>query len=185
MSLLAAKTDQGLALVRGRARLRQCAPSPGADPDGPERPTRHATSRPACDRCVGSCRCRPRHRDASGRSGPRASAGSARNPKRSISSPSRRQQRFPLALLRGGRIGGAEWPTGAMRAFDWFLGENDLQTTLIDPDTGSCSDGLHPDRPNENKGAESALSYLLGLVEIRAVQARCCDRTESNPHPNW
>ena len=63
--------------------------------------------------------------------------------------------------------GGAEWPAGAMCAFDWFLGENDLQTTLIDPATGSCSDGLHPDRPNENKGAESALSYLLGLVEIR------------------
>ena len=63
--------------------------------------------------------------------------------------------------------GGAEWTVGAMRAFGWFLGENDLQTTLIDPETGSCSDGLHPDRPNENKGAESALSYLLGLVEIR------------------
>ena len=63
--------------------------------------------------------------------------------------------------------GGAEWPAGAMRAFGWFLGENDLQTALIDPETGSCSDGLHPDRRNENKGAESALSYLLGLVEIR------------------
>jgi hypothetical protein len=62
---------------------------------------------------------------------------------------------------------GTEWPAGAMRAFGWFLGENDLQTTLIDPDTGRCSDGLHPDRPNENKGAESVLSYLLGLVEIR------------------
>jgi hypothetical protein len=62
---------------------------------------------------------------------------------------------------------GAEWPAGAMRAFGWFLGENDLQTTMIDPNTGRCSDGLHPDRPNENKGAESVLSYLLGLVEIR------------------
>jgi glycosyltransferase involved in cell wall biosynthesis len=62
---------------------------------------------------------------------------------------------------------GAEWPEGAMRAFAWFLGENDLQTPLIDPDTGSCADGLHPDRPNENKGAESLLSYLLGLVAIR------------------
>jgi glycosyltransferase involved in cell wall biosynthesis len=62
---------------------------------------------------------------------------------------------------------GAEWPAGAMRALDWFLGGNDLQTALIDSATGSCSDGLHPDRPNENKGAESVLSYLLGLVEIR------------------
>ena len=54
----------------------------------------------------------------------------------------------------------------ALRAFEWFLGENDLQTALTDPETGSCSDGLHPDRANENKGAESVLSYLLGLVEI-------------------
>ena len=65
--------------------------------------------------------------------------------------------------------GGAEWPAEAMRAFGWFLGENDLRTTLIDPETGSCCDGLHPDRPNENKGAESTLSYLLGLAEIRQL----------------
>ncbi len=66
---------------------------------------------------------------------------------------------------------GAEWLAGATRAFGWFLGENDLQTALIDADTGSCSDGLHPDRPNENKGAESVLSYLLGQVEMRQFMA--------------
>ena len=72
------------------------------------------------------------------------------------------------ASLAAGRAeDGAEWPAAAMRAFGWFLGENDLQTLLTDPDTGRCSDGLHPDRPNENKGAESSLSYLLGLAEIR------------------
>jgi glycosyltransferase involved in cell wall biosynthesis len=65
----------------------------------------------------------------------------------------------------------AEWLAGAQCAFRWFLGENDLRTTLIDPATGSCSDGLHPDRPNANKGAESVLSYLLGLVEIRQFMA--------------
>ncbi len=61
----------------------------------------------------------------------------------------------------------AEWTAGAMRAFDWFLGGNDLQTSLVDPSCGGCMDGLHPDRPNENRGAESAVSYLLGLVEMR------------------
>jgi hypothetical protein len=72
----------------------------------------------------------------------------------------------------------AQWQAGAMRAFGWFLGENDLQTTLINLDTGSCSDGLHPDRPNENKGAESALSYLLSLVEIRQLKRiTAMDRT--------
>jgi glycosyltransferase involved in cell wall biosynthesis len=80
-----------------------------------------------------------------------------------------------------------EWSLGARRAFDWFLGENDLQTALIDPDTGSCSDGLHPDRPNENNGAESALSYLLGLVETRqfvattaAGQTKLASKSSSN-----
>ena len=73
--------------------------------------------------------------------------------------------------------GGAEWPIEALRAFQWFLGENDLQTALTDPETGSCQDGLHPDRPNENKGAESVLSYLLGLVEIRELKrATALDR---------
>jgi glycosyltransferase involved in cell wall biosynthesis len=65
---------------------------------------------------------------------------------------------------------GAEWPMEALRAFEWFLGENDLRTTLTDLDTGSCLDGLHPDRSNENKGAESVLSYLLSLVEIRQLK---------------
>jgi hypothetical protein len=61
----------------------------------------------------------------------------------------------------------AEWTAGAMRAFDWFLGGNDLQTSLVDSSSGGCLDGLHPDRANENRGAESAVSYLLGLVEMR------------------
>ena len=94
---------QGLALVRRRARIRQCAPSAGADPDRPDDSVRHLTSRPASDRCAGSCRFRRRHPDTSGQLGPRASAGSARNPKRSISSRSKRQRRFPPALRRGGR----------------------------------------------------------------------------------
>jgi glycosyltransferase involved in cell wall biosynthesis len=63
----------------------------------------------------------------------------------------------------------AQWTAGALRAFDWFLGGNDLQTSLVDINTGSCRDGLHPDRPNENRGAESVLSYLLGLAEMRQL----------------
>jgi len=60
-----------------------------------------------------------------------------------------------------------DWASDAMRAFNWFLGANDLHVSLVDVATGSCMDGLHPDRPNRNMGAESVLSYLLGLAEIR------------------
>ena len=77
----------------------------------------------------------------------------------------------------------AEWTAGAMCAFDWFVGGNDLQTSLIDPDTGGCLDGLHPDRPNENKGAESAVSYLLGLAEVRQF-ARAAEATLAS-HTSW
>ncbi|MGC1459561.1 MAG: glycosyltransferase family 4 protein [Steroidobacteraceae bacterium] len=59
------------------------------------------------------------------------------------------------------------WRVHAVRAFAWFLGKNDLFISLIDPETGSCCDGLHPDRANENQGGESVVSYLLGLAQIR------------------
>jgi hypothetical protein len=61
------------------------------------------------------------------------------------------------------------WAGEAKRAFRWFVGDNDLRTPLVDLDTGSCRDGLHADRPNENRGAESAVSYLLGLAEMRQL----------------
>jgi glycosyltransferase involved in cell wall biosynthesis len=65
--------------------------------------------------------------------------------------------------------GDAEWKALATRVFDWFLGSNDLSVALVDPHTGSCRDGLHPDRANENRGGESVLSYLLSLAEIRQL----------------
>ena len=61
------------------------------------------------------------------------------------------------------------WRADALRAFSWFLGRNDLSIPLVDVETGSCSDGLHPDRANENRGAESVLSWILALVEIREL----------------
>jgi len=64
-----------------------------------------------------------------------------------------------------------KWRIDANRAFAWFLGSNDLSVPLVDLSTGSCRDGLHPDRVNENRGAESTVSYLLGLAEMREVAA--------------
>ena len=66
--------------------------------------------------------------------------------------------------------GKGRWRKEAWTAFNWFLGDNDLQIALYDPTTGGCRDGLHPDRANENQGAESTLSFLMALLEMRTLE---------------
>jgi glycosyltransferase involved in cell wall biosynthesis len=74
------------------------------------------------------------------------------------------------ACLDARRItGDARWLLHARRAFDWFLGQNELQRPIYDPATGACHDGLHSDRVNANQGAESTLSFLLALFEMRSI----------------
>jgi glycosyltransferase involved in cell wall biosynthesis len=62
------------------------------------------------------------------------------------------------------------WYEQAQRAFDWFIGWNDLGLELYSPETGGCRDGLHVDRVNRNEGAESSLAFLLSLAETRLAQ---------------
>ena len=62
--------------------------------------------------------------------------------------------------------GDDRWHTRAWSAFNWFLGENDLQIALYDSTSGGCRDALHPERVNENQGAESTLAFLMALVEM-------------------
>jgi glycosyltransferase involved in cell wall biosynthesis len=65
----------------------------------------------------------------------------------------------------------SQWLDEALRVFGWFLGRNDLQLPLYDSVTGGCKDGLHPDRINENQGAESTLSFLMALLEMQTAKA--------------
>ena len=75
------------------------------------------------------------------------------------------------ACLQAHRMSGENiWLAEAWRAFRWFLGENDLQVPLYDATTGGCRDGLHPDRVNENQGAESTLSFLMALLEMQKTE---------------
>ena len=62
------------------------------------------------------------------------------------------------------------WYEQAQRAFDWFIGWNDLGLELYSPESGGCGDGLHVDRVNRNEGAESTLAFLLSLAEMRLAQ---------------
>jgi hypothetical protein len=62
------------------------------------------------------------------------------------------------------------WYEQAQRAFDWFLGWNDLGLELYSINTGGCRDALHVDRVNGNQGAESTLAFLLSLAEMKLMQ---------------
>ncbi len=69
-----------------------------------------------------------------------------------------------LAACRA--TGDAFWTSEAKRAFEWFLGRNDLGQALYDPTGGGCGDGLHEDRVNANQGAESSLAFQISLAEM-------------------
>jgi glycosyltransferase involved in cell wall biosynthesis len=86
------------------------------------------------------------------------------------------------ACLAAWRVDGdAEWKADAERAFAWFLGGNDLTLPLVDLETGSCRDGLHRDRANQNRGGESAVSYLLSLADMRQLARASGESAKRTP----
>jgi hypothetical protein len=74
------------------------------------------------------------------------------------------------ACLDAHRVTGeGRWLERARWAFQWFLGQNVRRAQVYDPRTGGCRDGIHGDRLNENQGAESTISFLSALAELRAA----------------
>jgi glycosyltransferase involved in cell wall biosynthesis len=52
------------------------------------------------------------------------------------------------------------------KSFMWFLGENDLRTSLYCYDTKGCCDGIESNGVNKNQGAESTLAYLISHLAL-------------------
>jgi glycosyltransferase involved in cell wall biosynthesis len=78
------------------------------------------------------------------------------------------------AALEAG--GGVRWAAEAERAYDWYLGANDLGVSLIG-EAGECYDGLTPAGPNRNQGAESVLSFQLATCAMQTlIRASCSPR---------
>ncbi len=61
------------------------------------------------------------------------------------------------------------WLDGLRLAWEWFLGNNDSGTAMIDAETGAGYDGLTPDGRNENRGAESTLAALSTFQQARRL----------------
>jgi hypothetical protein len=82
------------------------------------------------------------------------------------------------ACLDAQRVtGNTRWLEHARRAFQWFFGQNVLDRPVYDARTGGCRDGIHTDRMNENQGAESTLSFLTALAEMRAYDRLVAERS--------
>ena len=61
------------------------------------------------------------------------------------------------------------WVDEAMRAYRWYLGQNDLDLPLATAQDGGCFDGLMPNGLNRNQGAESILALQLATCAISAL----------------
>jgi glycosyltransferase involved in cell wall biosynthesis len=85
------------------------------------------------------------------------------------------------ACLDAFRItGDIGWYDYASQAYEWFFGRNALGVSLYDKATGGCRDGLHIDRLNENQGAESALSLIQSMIEMKQFAREHQDQLRDN-----
>lgn len=70
------------------------------------------------------------------------------------------------------------------KAFDWFLGDNDLQLPVYDFRTKGSADGLEVSGVNYNQGAESLLSFFLSLLcVLESYPERLRLKDEDAPFP--
>ncbi len=58
----------------------------------------------------------------------------------------------------------------AKKALAWYHGENILDVSLVDKETGGVKDGIDTAGVNPNQGAESILSYLIAYHSFKKVQ---------------
>lgn len=62
--------------------------------------------------------------------------------------------------------GDRSWLESAKISYDWFFGANAVGEAMYDPVTGGCYDGLTPEGPNLNQGAESTVTCLIAQLAV-------------------
>jgi hypothetical protein len=72
--------------------------------------------------------------------------------------------------------GDDRWDGPLLQSIAWFLGDNDSGTVMFDRQTGGGYDGLTPNGPNLNQGAESTLALIATLQHARTLAARGATR---------
>jgi hypothetical protein len=63
-----------------------------------------------------------------------------------------------------GVLGDPKYLYLANLCYEWYLGRNSLNVSLIDPQSGGCYDGIHASGLNLNQGSESIISYSIAQL---------------------
>ena len=71
------------------------------------------------------------------------------------------------ALMAYDATGEERYHKTALTAFEWYHGRNTKKVDLLNPETGTCYDGITPEGLNRNQGAEATLSYYLAYLKLR------------------
>lgn len=72
--------------------------------------------------------------------------------------------------------GDRKWLDSAMRAYFWYLGDNDLGLPIASIGDGGCFDGLMRDRVNLNQGAESVLAFQFACCAMERIAGQAAGR---------
>ncbi len=80
--------------------------------------------------------------------------------------------------------GDRKWVGAAETVFRWFDGWNDVGLPVYDAETGACHDGVHRDRLNANKGAESCLCALMAHLHVRAMRKSAASSAGATNFPS-
>ncbi|HEY0624371.1 glycosyltransferase family 4 protein [Sphingomonas sp.] len=86
--------------------------------------------------------------------------------------PLEAQATIDACLAAWEATGAQRWADAAVRAYRWYLGQNDLGLPLATARDGGCFDGLTPGGVNRNQGAESILALQLASCAISALSKR-------------
>ena len=58
----------------------------------------------------------------------------------------------------------------AKNCFEWYLGKNISNLSLIDSDTGGCMDGITKTGLNKNEGSESLISWVISISTMNELK---------------
>ena len=67
-------------------------------------------------------------------------------------------------------FGKNDYLTKMKRAFEWYLGRNQLNQIVYNPISGGCLDGIESEQVNINQGAEATTTYLMARNRMEKHQ---------------